>query len=98
MRKKFLLPAGVAAMSAVCLVLPASAASAPTAPATCSAAKVDGAYDVTWSAPGNDGGSPVTQYRVREHGYTNPALRPGASTRSVTWTDAIRDTADVRFT
>ena len=84
-------------MSAVCLGLPASAASAPTAPATCSATEVDGAYGVTWSAPSSDGGSSVTSYRVREQGFTKPALRPDPSTRSVTWTNAIRDTQDVRF-
>lgn len=96
-KRNLLLPAALVATSAVTLALPASAASVPTAPSTCAAKAVAGGYDVTWTAPTYDGGTPVTEYRVREQGYSSPSVKVSASSRTVTWTTAIRDTADVRF-
>lgn len=97
MRKSIILPLGLVAATAVGLGLPASAATAPTAPKECAVAKVDGGYRVSWTAPVSNGGSTVTTYRVREQGFGTPILKTDGAARSATWTNAIRDTTDVRF-
>ena len=97
MQYRTLLAVGLAATAAVSVGLPASAASAPSAPAACSATEVASGYRVTWSAPSTDGGAAVTQYRVREQGYTSPILRTDGAASSAVWTDTLRDTGDVRF-
>lgn len=87
----------VALLAAAAAILPftlnpAAAASAPAAPAPCTAVKVNGGYRISWSAPHSDGGSAVTRFLVRERGYGASAVKAASSARSARWTVALRRT------
>jgi hypothetical protein len=97
MLHRILLASGLATAAALAVAVPASAATVPAKPASCSVERVADGYRVAWSPPANDGGAAVTKFRVREQGYTNPVVTVAGSVRAATWTNRLRDGADVRF-
>lgn len=88
---------GAVAAGGLAAVTPAVAATVPAPPDTCAVSADGSDYRLTWSSPSTDGGSAIRQFAVREHGFSNPVLRPSGTARTLTWTADARDADDVRF-
>ena len=91
--------AGIGAFSNAVTVTPTSEATAPDEPVDLTATKVRGsanAIDLAWSAPVNDGGSPIASYFVYRRGPTETSFTLIGNPDGTTTT--FRDTTVARRT
>ncbi|MBN9632019.1 MAG: RICIN domain-containing protein [Actinobacteria bacterium] len=62
------------------------AVGAPAAPAAATATAAASAVTVSWTAPADDGGTPITGYRIYRDGVTDPVATVGADATSASIT------------
>lgn len=90
---------------AVMVASPASAVTAPSAPASCSASVLsDGGFRVGWTRPTDDGGGVIWRYVVKVKGQKDPVIRLDSAakstenaTRAYNWAHATNGTSPLTF-
>lgn len=93
MRTKIALLLGALTMGLLALAPPAHAATVPSAPNLCYADRVSASKaHISWTAPTDTGGSPITAYKIRRQSNTTPTVSVGAAVRSYDWTTAFSGT------